>query len=131
MPTYQSLYPAVAVAGPLASAPPAHGLAAFFQGVKQIIVSCRNLSYQGKTFGVQFQDGLAVINDRTPHRFGLTVEQMALKFSLDVEGYTVDVDEWHAGFGPAVVPATEGSPLAVGGKGLGKTPELKRKQAED
>lgn len=60
----------------------------------QILVTTpNNPDYSGKTLGVQFAKGQAIITEHTRNEFGFSVEQLADKFRRDVIGYEVEILE--------------------------------------
>lgn len=57
-----------------------------------IITTPKNQAYDGRTFGVKFEAGRAVVGPHTPpNAFGWSMAQLQQKFKNEVTGYEVQV----------------------------------------
>lgn len=56
-----------------------------------LIITAPNKDYNGKTFGVKFEEGRAVLNEHSnPNRYGYSLADLAQKFRVDLPGYEVE-----------------------------------------
>lgn len=75
-----------------------------------IITTPLNPAYAGTTFGIPFRDGQAIVSAfGKPNKHGYSLNELALKFRTDVEGY--DVQALDATGQPVAVVALVSAPV--------------------
>jgi hypothetical protein len=61
--------------------------------MRTLVITTDNPNYDGKTFGVQFSNGQAVVSEAVPNKLGHSLDTLAHKFQHEMIGYQAEFVE--------------------------------------